>query len=321
MNVFEKDFILIPVNDKFHWTLAVVCYPRYMRFHLEAMRKQKTTLARTTTAEEKKEETKEDEKKEETTEEEKREETKEEEKKEETEEDEKKEETEEEEQAESAESPPEPRGDGAGAMDTEGEDKKSDGIVDKKSDGIVEEQGNEDDEPVEEDGNGEKNMKKNEQEGPRTLQVKMPAASAAFMASLTAAAAVAAVDDDGGAGSSDLLSTRRVTRSSDSAQAISPIASSSSPISLSPPPSPSSSSIKHSKAKAKESIAEIPLTKEEKQGMIPCILLFDSFSGQRGGESLCCLQRVYVKEQIVLSCERFHVFVFQLFVSVFVSIL
>jgi Ulp1 family protease len=27
MNVFEQDFILVPINMSLHWSLAVICYP------------------------------------------------------------------------------------------------------------------------------------------------------------------------------------------------------------------------------------------------------------------------------------------------------
>ena len=28
MNLFEKDFIIIPINEQSHWFLAIVCFPQ-----------------------------------------------------------------------------------------------------------------------------------------------------------------------------------------------------------------------------------------------------------------------------------------------------
>lgn len=28
MDIFEKDFLIIPVNKNYHWFLAIICYPK-----------------------------------------------------------------------------------------------------------------------------------------------------------------------------------------------------------------------------------------------------------------------------------------------------
>ena len=27
VNIFEKDFIVIPINENYHWYLAIICFP------------------------------------------------------------------------------------------------------------------------------------------------------------------------------------------------------------------------------------------------------------------------------------------------------
>ena len=27
VNIFEKDFLIVPINKKYHWYLAIICYP------------------------------------------------------------------------------------------------------------------------------------------------------------------------------------------------------------------------------------------------------------------------------------------------------
>ena len=27
VNIFEKDFVVVPINENFHWYLAIICYP------------------------------------------------------------------------------------------------------------------------------------------------------------------------------------------------------------------------------------------------------------------------------------------------------
>ncbi len=29
-NIFDKDFIVIPICENMHWFLAIICYPKYM---------------------------------------------------------------------------------------------------------------------------------------------------------------------------------------------------------------------------------------------------------------------------------------------------
>ena len=27
MNIFEKDFVVVPINENYHWYLVIICYP------------------------------------------------------------------------------------------------------------------------------------------------------------------------------------------------------------------------------------------------------------------------------------------------------
>ena len=27
MNIFEKDFVVVPINENYHWYLCIICYP------------------------------------------------------------------------------------------------------------------------------------------------------------------------------------------------------------------------------------------------------------------------------------------------------
>ena len=27
VNIFEKDFVVVPINENYHWYLCIICYP------------------------------------------------------------------------------------------------------------------------------------------------------------------------------------------------------------------------------------------------------------------------------------------------------
>lgn len=49
VNIFEKDFIIVPINDTLHWSLAIICYPRkfFTDRPIEGRKQPKTSTKRT----------------------------------------------------------------------------------------------------------------------------------------------------------------------------------------------------------------------------------------------------------------------------------
>lgn len=33
LDLFSKDFIIIPINKNYHWFLAIICYPNFVENH------------------------------------------------------------------------------------------------------------------------------------------------------------------------------------------------------------------------------------------------------------------------------------------------
>ena len=33
MNIFEKDFVVVPINENYHWYLCIICYPGMVGCH------------------------------------------------------------------------------------------------------------------------------------------------------------------------------------------------------------------------------------------------------------------------------------------------
>ena len=35
VNIFEKDFVVVPINENYHWYLCIICYPGKVKSGIE----------------------------------------------------------------------------------------------------------------------------------------------------------------------------------------------------------------------------------------------------------------------------------------------